>query len=74
MTNTIKPLSPQQRRIMQYLVDGLTMKEIQVEMSIKLGTIRKYLQKVRKKTEAKSLYQCIAIVVAIGEVRPTSVS
>lgn len=69
-----RPLSPQQKQIMQYLADGLTMKEIQLKMGIKLDTVRTYIRRVRGKVGAKSLYHCIAIVVARGEITVSGVT
>lgn len=63
-----KQLSPQQKIIMQHLVNGMTMKEIQLAMGIKLDTVRTYIRRVRVKVRARSLYQCVAIVVSTGEV------
>lgn len=63
-----KPLSPQQRIIMQHLADGLTQKEIEQVMGIKLDTIKKYLKKIRKKYGCASTLQCMAMLVSCGEI------
>ncbi len=71
-----KPLSPQQRIIMQHLADGLTQKEIGRAMGIKLDTIKKYLKKIRKKYGCASTLQCMAVLVSCGEivVEPLTIS
>lgn len=64
--STLKPLSPQQKILMQHIVNGLTQKEIEQKMGIKLSTIKKYMKSIRRKYGAKSTFQCIAILVACG--------
>lgn len=66
-------LSPQQKIVMQYLIDGYSLKKVAELMSIRRSTIGKYIQRVIKKTEAKSLLHCIAILVARGEVVMTDI-
>jgi DNA-binding NarL/FixJ family response regulator len=66
-------LSPQQMAIMQYLVDGYSIKDISQKMGIQNGTIKKYLLRVRAKTKTQSMYQCIAALVAQGVVMPTQI-
>lgn len=66
-----KPLSPQQKILMQHIVDGLTQKEIELKMGIKLSTIRKYMKSIRKKYKCKSTFQCVALLVARGELDVT---
>ncbi len=63
-------LSPKQREVMQYLVEGMSLKEIAYQMGIRLGTAQKYFYRTVAKTGAKSKYQCIAILVAEGLVTP----
>lgn len=59
-------LSERQRQVMQYLIDGLTLKEIAEALGISMGTISKYTQRARQKTGARSLYRAIAILLAAG--------
>lgn len=66
-TTQLKPLSPQQKILMQHIVDGLTQKEIEQRMGIKLSTIKKYMKSIRKKYRCKSTFQCIAVLVVSGE-------
>jgi len=49
------------------LVDGKEVKEIASALGIKKGTVRKYLHRTRGKVGAKSLYQCIAVLITCGE-------
>lgn len=67
----LKPLSPQQRIIMQHIINGLTFKEIELQMGIKKSTVAKYMKVVRKKYHCTSTCQCIAVLVAIGELTVT---
>jgi DNA-binding NarL/FixJ family response regulator len=67
-TTLPKPLSPQQKIIMQHLVDGLSYKEIALQMGVEARTIRTYLSRIRIKMGAKSNYRCIALLIAGGEV------
>ncbi len=60
-------LSPQQKILMQHVVDGLTQKEIEQQMGIKLSTIKKYMKNIRRKYQCKSTYQCVAVLVVRGE-------
>lgn len=61
-------LSPQQTIIMQALVDGLTIKEIASVMVLSSVTVRKHINKAKKKLGAKTQDRAIALVVARGEV------
>jgi len=63
-----KILSPQQAVIMQHLVDGLTIKEIAVKTQLAIVTVRRHINKSRKKFGARTQGQAIAFVVARGEV------
>lgn len=71
MDETTDILSPQQRTIMQHIVDGYSIKDIARIMEIKKGTIKTYLLRVRVKTNSKSMYQCVAILVSMGVVMPS---
>lgn len=62
----LKPLSSQQKILMQHIVDGLTQKEIEQRMGIKLSTIKKYMKSIRKKYGCKSTLQCVGVLVACG--------
>ena len=66
--NSVKTLSPQQTIIMQYLVNGFTVKEIANQMSLASVTVRKHVNKAKKKVGAQTHDQAIAIVVARGDV------
>ena len=71
MTET--ELSPRQREIMQCLVDGLSFKMIADKLGMQSGTAKKHAMRAREKVGAKSLYQCIAILVARGEIVPADI-
>ncbi len=64
---SLKPLSPQQKILMQHILNGLTFKEIEVQMGIKKSTIGKYMKVIRKKYNCRSTFQCIAVLVVCGE-------
>lgn len=66
--NSGKPLSPQQKIILQHLVDGCTVKEISLFMGITIATVRKHINKAKVKLNAKTQNHTIALVVASGEV------
>lgn len=68
MNSSNNLLSPQQRIIFQYLVDGCTIKEISVEMGIAIATVRKHINKGKVKMLAKTHDHAIALVIARGEV------
>ncbi len=63
-------LSPRQRLVMQYLVDGVSFKVIADKLGIGHGTAKKHAMRAREKVGATSLYQCIALLVARGEIVP----
>jgi two-component system invasion response regulator UvrY len=65
--NSVK-LSPRQTAIIQLLVDGLTVKEIAILMELSSVTVRKHINKVKKKLGAKTHDHAIALVVARGDV------
>ena len=66
--NSSKLLSPQQTIIIQYLVNGSTVKEIAILMNLATMTVRKYIGKAKKKLGAKTHDHVIALAVARGEV------
>jgi len=67
---TVTELSPRQKLVMQYLVNGVSFKEIAVLSGMRCATAKKYAARVKEKTGAKSLYQCIALLVARGVIVP----
>lgn len=64
----VKLLSPQQTAIMQHLVNGLTVKEVASVMHLATATVRKHVNKARRKLDAKTHDHAIALAVAYGEV------
>lgn len=69
--NSQNLLSPQQIIVMQYLVNGSTIKEIAGLMNLARGTVRKHVQKTKSKLGAKTHDQAVALVVARGDVTVT---
>jgi DNA-binding CsgD family transcriptional regulator len=68
MNSSNNLLSPQQRIIFQYLVDGCTIKEVALSMGIAVATVRKHINKGKVKMSAKTHDHAIALVIAKGEV------
>lgn len=66
--NSSKLLSPQQTIIIQYLVNGSTVQETAILMSLATSTVRKYILIAKKKLGAKTHDHVIALAVARGEV------
>lgn len=64
-----KPLTPQQQRVVQYLVDGLVSKEIAFRMGVASNTIRKHQRRACAKLGAKTMDQMIAFAVYYGCVK-----
>ncbi len=60
----IAPLSPQQKRILQLLVDGYTAKEIAYKMGLAATTVRKHQRRACQKLGATTQDQMIAFAVA----------
>ena len=67
----VTDLSPRQRVVMEYLVNGVSFKEIAEKLGMRYSTVKKHAVRARQKLGAKSLYQCIALLVARGVVVPT---
>lgn len=63
---TKRALSPRQAVIMQRLIDGKTLKEIADELGIKAKTVQHHTVRAREKLFARTLYECVAIVVRDG--------
>ena len=61
-------LSPQQATIMQHLVNGSTVKEIAMRMKLSSVSVRKHINKTKRKLGAKTHDHTIALVVARGDV------
>jgi len=68
MNSAIPALSPQQTIIMQHLVDGMTIKEIALCMEVSSVTVRKHINKTKRKLGAKTHDHTIALSVARGDV------
>jgi DNA-binding NarL/FixJ family response regulator len=71
---TVTDLSPRQRVVMQYLVDGVSFKDIADKLGIRHVTVKKHAIRAREKTGATSLYQCIALLVAHGVIVPAEIN
>lgn len=59
-------LTPAELRIMQLLVEGLTMKEIAGEVRTSFRAVKRHMQNVRRKTGSVSTYRAIAVAVDRG--------
>ena len=59
-------LTPAELRIMRLLVEGLTLKEIALEVGTSFRTVKRHMQNVRRKTGTISMYQVIAVAVDRG--------
>jgi DNA-binding NarL/FixJ family response regulator len=66
---TITRLTPAELRIMRLLVEGLTMKQISLEIGVSFRVVKRHMQNVRRKTGTVSMYQVIAVAVDRGWVR-----
>lgn len=62
-------LTPAELRILRLLVEGLTLKQIALEIGVSFETVKRHTRKVRHKTGAETLYQAIAVVVDRGWLR-----
>lgn len=62
----VQPLSAQQKKVLQFLVDGYTSKEIAFKMGLATRSVRKHQQRASAKLGAKSQHQMIAFAVAYG--------
>src|SRR5690349_8003418 len=62
-------LTPRELQIMKMLVEGLTLKQISVEVGISFRTVARHMQRVRRKTGTVSMYQVIAVAVDQGWVQ-----
>jgi len=67
MTSAVT-LSLRQTTIMQYLVGGITVKEISIVLGLSSATVRKHVNKAKKKLGAITHDQAIALIVARGDV------
>lgn len=63
-----KNLSPQQKIILQHLVNGRTIKEVSSEIGIAIATVRKHINKAKAKMGGLTHDHTIALVIARGEV------
>lgn len=63
-----KLLSPQQTVVMQHLGDGLMVKEIACLTNLSVVTVRRYINKAKKKLGAKTQNHAVALAVARCEI------
>ena len=63
-----KLLSPQQTIVLQFLVNGKTIKEIATCMGLQKVTVRKHFNRARAKLGTFTHDQTVAVAVARGEV------
>lgn len=62
---TIK-LTPQELRVVRLLVEGLTQKEMALEMQCSHRTLKFHLSNLRSKINVVSTYQLVAVAVEQG--------
>lgn len=60
------PLTPQQQRVVQCLVDGYETKAIAIHLNVALTTIRKHKRRACVKLGAKTIEQMVALAVHYG--------
>jgi DNA-binding NarL/FixJ family response regulator len=63
-------LTPQERRLLQYLADGLTNKQIAVEMNVSENTVKYHLKNILQKLGAQNRTEAAAYAVHSGLSRP----
>jgi len=59
-------LTPMERQVLQMLVDGLTQRQISIELKKNIRNVRRCFTRVRKRLGVGTLYQVIAISVSYG--------
>ena len=62
-------LTPAELRIMKLLVEGLTLKQVALEVGVSQRSVTRHMKNVRRKTGTVSMYQVIAVAVDRGWVR-----
>ena len=62
MTNPERPLSKRQRQLVELVAQGLTDKEIALELGLSEGTLRTYWDRLRNRYQARSRSEIIAKV------------
>lgn len=72
--NMIIHLTPAELRIVMLLVEGLTLKQISLEIGTSFRSVKRHMQNVRRKTGTVSMYQVIAVAVDRGWVRAPRVN
>ena len=59
-------LTPMERQVLQMLVNGLTQRQISIELKKNIRNVRRCFTRVRKRLGVGTLYQVIAISVSYG--------
>lgn len=69
----MKPLSPRECQVVEFLVGGLTQKEVADQLGISPCTVRCYLLRIKVKTQQPTVLSAVAFVLIHGMVLPSSV-
>jgi DNA-binding NarL/FixJ family response regulator len=62
--------TPRQTQILEFLMEGLTLKEISARLKISKRTIDVHIEEIKKKLEARTIAQSVGRAVALGYGRP----
>ena len=65
--------SPRQTQVLEFLMEGLTTKEISTRLKISKRTMDEHIGEIKKKLEAKTIAQTVGRAVALGFWRPKRV-
>ncbi len=66
MQHTVIKLTPQELRIVRLLVEGLTQKEMALELCCTRQTVKLHLRNLRAKLTVVSTYQVVAVAIEQG--------
>jgi DNA-binding NarL/FixJ family response regulator len=62
--------SPRQTQILEFLMEGLTIKEITYRLKLSKRTMDEHIGEIKKKVEARTLAQSVGRAVALGYWQP----
>ena len=61
-----KQLTPKERELLVLLLEGLTQKQMALELGCELVTVKQHFSRIRRKVGVISTYQVVAVAVARG--------
>lgn len=70
--SVVSKLSPKQKKIVEYLAKGFSVKEISNILGVQIGTVKAKVRWIKKIIGAKSAAHCVSIAIALGEISITS--